>query len=128
MRKIIKGAFTKFETECQKCGCKFEYEFDDILCDWSTHDLDVICPDCGFYTPHCYEDGLPSSRKEVEPDKPEEMGEGWCDEIKDILRRIEGQMECGYIDLGYICDEDEFNLVYVAIEEYKKNHSLGGEK
>lgn len=66
MKKIIKGAFTKFVTDCQKCGCQFEYELRDVLCSNVTLKLTIPCPDCGFYTPHDFEDGLPSSRKFVE--------------------------------------------------------------
>lgn len=80
MKKIIKGAFQKFVTDCQRCGCQFEYGLEDVLFDRNTGDgeLDIFCPDCGFYTPHHSDEGIPSSRKKVEPEKPEEMGEGRC--------------------------------------------------
>ena len=64
MKKIIKGAFTRFRTDCQKCGCEFEYELEDVVTG-----LEVKCPDCGFHTPHHSDDGLASSRK-LEDDFP----------------------------------------------------------
>lgn len=78
MKQIIKGAFTKFETECYKCGCVFRYGVEDITTDGVDGHLNVTCPDCGFYTQHEGENGLPSSRKDIEPYRPMEMGEGWC--------------------------------------------------
>ena len=82
MKQIIKGAFTKFQTACEKCGCEFEYEFQDIFqdnfLDVKDRGLTVICPDCGFYTYHDAEDGKPSSRKPVADLEPKTKGEGWC--------------------------------------------------
>lgn len=62
MKKIIKGAYRKFVTDCQICGCRFEYDIDDV----SASEFDVVCPDCGFCTPHYVDCGLESSRGEVE--------------------------------------------------------------
>jgi hypothetical protein len=75
MKKILKGACQKFVTACQKCACEFEYEFKDIV---GVDHLTVVCPDCGFYTQHDYEDGVNSSRKGAEPEKPQTIADGWC--------------------------------------------------
>ena len=41
MKKIVKPKFVAFRTNCHHCGCRFEYEYDDI-----TPQGNVICPCC----------------------------------------------------------------------------------
>lgn len=84
MKKIIKGAFTKFQTDCERCGCEFEYEpgdiyeHIDIFSNDASKEICVKCPSCGFHTAHDAENGLPSSREPVEDLEPKTKGEGWC--------------------------------------------------
>ena len=44
MKKILQARFVTFRTDCYHCGCRFEYEREDI-----TYEGKVICP-------HCYRD------------------------------------------------------------------------
>lgn len=66
MKKIIKRPFTRFGTDCQKCGCTFEYGLEDVIRGNNTP-LVVQCPSCGFYTPHYGCDGhFREGRRETE--------------------------------------------------------------
>lgn len=71
-KKILKGAYTKFEVYCEKCGCQFEYGLEDIR---GESGLEVQCPSCNYFTDHYPSNG--SNRKEV-VHEPETMEEGWC--------------------------------------------------
>lgn len=42
MRKILTPRFVTFRTDCYHCGCRFEYERDDI-----DYEDNVVCPCCG---------------------------------------------------------------------------------
>lgn len=49
--KVIEHGQKKFTTICSKCGCKFEYELDDITGNF------VECPECGERIYHSNQDG-----------------------------------------------------------------------
>ena len=98
MKKIIKGAFQRFLTDCEKCGCSFEYELTDLARD--RHDNPAVeCPRCGYFTPHYGENGLPSSREEIAAKNENRcvgcglvIPEGrqvcqYCDELRNNYRR-----------------------------------------
>lgn len=57
-----------------------------------------------------------------------EQGVPVSHEIKANLVFIDEQLDSGYIDLDHICDEDEFDLVYTAIKEYKERRGITDEK
>jgi len=42
MKKVKEHGYYKYETQCNKCNCVFEYEIPDIK-----DDTTVNCPDCG---------------------------------------------------------------------------------
>lgn len=48
------------------------------------------------------------------------------DKVNDALEYIEGQLEDGYIDLGFH-DELELQIVKEAIKLYKSKNGFGGE-
>ena len=49
MKKIIKTG-TKKITECEACGCKFSYDYEDV--DGNQHDgFWVTCPQCSHECP-----------------------------------------------------------------------------
>lgn len=56
MIKIIEHGYKKFKTECFRCGCKFEYETEDI------NDYKIECPDCGYKIEHYTEDFIINSK------------------------------------------------------------------
>ncbi len=56
MKKIIKGAFTRFGTNCQKCGCVFEYGLEDVM-EMIDDSFAVVCPSCQAATQHYGCDG-----------------------------------------------------------------------
>lgn len=38
---------TKFITKCKKCGCKFTYDYEDIILLWELN-YGVACPQCEY--------------------------------------------------------------------------------
>lgn len=57
MIKIIKHGQTEFNCTCDRCGCEFTYEREDV-----TLSSFVICPDCGE---HCYIGGNKYSQPKI---------------------------------------------------------------
>lgn len=80
MKKIIKGAFQRFTTECFGCGCGFEYDREDVVVD-SDGNPEVACPECGYRITHYFSNGIEGTRKEVKSDEEVDndwVGEGTC--------------------------------------------------
>lgn len=46
MIKVIEHGYQKYYESCYRCGCRFEYELEDIS------DGYVKCPDCGTNSLH----------------------------------------------------------------------------
>ena len=57
MKRILKGPYTKFVSECLRCGCEFEYDFEDIFTHPMDASLEVVCPSCCYVTRHDYFEG-----------------------------------------------------------------------
>ena len=75
VKKIIKGPYSLFETDCAKCGCRFEYDLDVVnVIDGKCF---VGCPKCTFNTEH-YGSMEGKNRKEVEPDELPSIRSGYC--------------------------------------------------
>jgi predicted RNA-binding Zn-ribbon protein involved in translation (DUF1610 family) len=54
--KIIKHGEKVFKAVCPVCGCAFEYEYEDILKEYSPKT--ILCPDCGNIIIHHERGGL----------------------------------------------------------------------
>lgn len=96
VKKIIKGPYTLFETDCAKCGCRFEYDLDVVNVVGGK--CFVSCPHCTFNTEH-YGSMEGKNRKEVEPKLPEPTIGGYCRDCHaDVPERFE--IELPYIDFS----------------------------
>lgn len=47
-----------FVIRCKRCGCKFQYEFGDILKRTASSGYEIKCPVCDEMNPHCVEDEI----------------------------------------------------------------------
>jgi hypothetical protein len=51
-KTIIKPGTNKFHARCDQCGCRFDYEREDVRHDY-VHSRDVVsCPSCGHSLVH----------------------------------------------------------------------------
>lgn len=53
MKKIIKNGANQFRKECDRCGCIFEYDLDEVNKRDGVGEQDTVrCPGCGKNMPH----------------------------------------------------------------------------
>lgn len=82
VKKIVKGPYSLFETDCAKCGCRFEYDLDVVnVIDGKCF---VSCPSCTFNTEH-YGSMEGKNRLEVVPVEPEAQSSGYCYDCHEIV-------------------------------------------
>lgn len=56
MKKILKmGGTNLYIKHCDKCGCEFSYEDEDIVTGFDNSRGSVLCPECNHVMTHMYQ-------------------------------------------------------------------------
>ena len=115
--KILSNGFNRFQTQCTKCGCEYEYDIKNVDFGKKKRGYGLIkCPVCGCLSEHRLNENV----RKVDV-VAKYKGEIKQELVPEIAKDIIGHIGWCIRERSCVCEEDDFD--YEMIAKWWENES-----